>query len=63
MILDSQVHTELNGASLQPGSVVYMTAFVDLNELYIRKVEDYNDEYHNFLDKVNKFCLSGRGLK
>lgn len=43
-----------------PGSVVYMTGFVDLNEIYIRKLEDYNDEYHTFLDKVNEFCQSGK---
>jgi hypothetical protein len=37
-----------------------MTAFVDLNEMYIRKLEDYNDDYHNFLDEVDKYCLLGK---
>lgn len=60
LFLDSQVKTEFNGTFLQPGSVVYMTAFVNLNEMYIRKIEDNNDEFNNFLDKVNEFCLSGK---
>lgn len=42
-----------------PGNLVYMTGFVDFDEVYIRKLEDYNDNYHTFLDKVNAFCLSG----
>lgn len=37
-----------------------MTSFDSLEELYIRKLEDYNDEFHVFLDKVNEFCLSGK---
>lgn len=37
-----------------------MTAFVDLNEMYIKKLEDYNDNYHNFLDKVAEYCSSGK---
>lgn len=53
---------EYNGVSIQPGTVVYMTACVDLNEIYIRKLEDYNDEYHNFVEKVNEFCLSSKEL-
>jgi len=60
-ILDPQIQflSKNNDISVQPGSVVYMTAFVGLNEMYVRKLEDYNDEYHQFLDKVHDFCLSG----
>lgn len=50
---------EHNESSLSPGSIVYMTGFVDFNEIYIRKIEDYNDEFEHFLDKINSFCLSG----
>lgn len=46
--------------SLHPGTIVYMTAFINVNEIYIRKLEDYNDKYHDFLEKVNAFCLSGK---
>lgn len=45
---------------MHPGDIVYMTAFVDLKEIYIRKVEDYNDEFDNFLEKVNEFYSSGK---
>lgn len=45
---------------MKPGSVVYLTAFVNMDEMYIRKIEDYNDEFQNILDKVNEFCLSGK---
>lgn len=51
--------TEYDEIPLPPGSAVYMTSFVDLNEIYIRKIEDHNDEFENFLDKINSFCLSG----
>lgn len=45
---------------MKPGSVVYLTAFVSMDEMYIRKWEDYNDEFHNLLDKINEFCSSGK---
>lgn len=58
--LDSNIQSlqECN-VSLQPGDVVYMTAFVDLNEMYVRKLENHNDEFDKFLDMVNEFCSSG----
>lgn len=46
--------------TLLPGSVVYMSGFVSINEMYVRKVEDHNDEFDEFLDMVNEFCLSGK---
>lgn len=36
-----------------------MTGFIDLNEIYIRKVEDHNDEFEAMLEMVNSFCQSG----
>lgn len=45
---------------MKPGSIVYLTAFIDLNEMYIRKLEDYDDEFHNLLEKVNEFCSTGK---
>lgn len=47
-------------SSLLPGSAVYITAFVSLDEIYIRKLEDHNDDFDNFLEMVNKFCSSGK---
>lgn len=45
--------------SLMPGSAVYMTGFVDLTEIYVRKLEDHNDEFETLLEMVNTFCQSG----
>jgi len=45
---------------VKPGSVVYLTAFINMNEMYIRKLEDYDDEFHNLLEKVNEFCSTGK---
>ncbi|XP_060870995.1 uncharacterized protein LOC132945306 isoform X4 [Metopolophium dirhodum] len=53
---------ECNVTTLKPGSIVYLTAFVNMDEMYIRKLEDYNDEFHNLLDKVNEFCLSAKPI-
>ncbi|XP_015365660.1 PREDICTED: uncharacterized protein LOC107162970 [Diuraphis noxia] len=53
---------ECNVTTLKPGSVVYLTAFVNMDEMYIRKIEDYNDEFQNLLDKVNEFCLSAKPI-
>ncbi|XP_022162071.1 uncharacterized protein LOC111027893 isoform X3 [Myzus persicae] len=53
---------ECNVITLKPGSVVYLTAFVSMDEMYIRKWEDYNDEFHNLLDKINEFCSSAEPI-
>jgi len=45
---------------LSSGSIVYMTGVVDLKEIYIRRLEDHDDDHENFLDMVNEFCLSGK---
>jgi len=50
-------------SSLLPGSAVYITGFVSLDEIYIRKLEDHNDDFDNLLEMVNKFCSSGTNIK
>jgi len=45
---------------LPSGSIVYMTGVVDLKEIYIRKLEDHDDDHEHFLDMVNEFCASGK---
>jgi hypothetical protein len=42
------------------GSLVFMTGFVSLNEIYIRRSEDYNDEFDKFINTVNNLCSSGK---
>ncbi|XP_050056969.1 uncharacterized protein LOC114132611 isoform X5 [Aphis gossypii] len=49
--------------TVKPGSVVYLTAFINMNEMYIRKLEDYDDEFHNLLEKVNEFCSAAKPIK
>lgn len=46
--------------SLPSGSLVYMTGVVDLKEIYIRKLEDHDDNHEHFLDMINEFCASGK---
>lgn len=58
--LGSKIMPEHIGNALLPRSIVYMTSFASLNEIYIRKLEDYNDEFETFLNMVNAFCLSGK---
>ncbi|KAL4112570.1 hypothetical protein QTP88_016325 [Uroleucon formosanum] len=53
---------DCNVTTLKPGSEVYLTAFVNMDKMYIRKLEDYNDEFLNLLDKVNEFCLSAKPI-
>lgn len=58
--LDFSVMPECIENSLLPGSAVYMTGFVGLNEIYVRKLEDHNDEFEKFLEVVNEHCSSGK---
>lgn len=46
-------------SSLQPGTTVYMTAFIDFDEIYIRKIDDYDDQFEEFIYQVNVHCLTG----
>lgn len=41
------------------GSLVFMTGFVSLNEIYIKHSEDYDDEFDKFIETVHNFCSSG----
>lgn len=59
LILDQSL-LECIVPTVKPGSVVYLTAFINMNEMYIRKLEDYDDEFHNLLEKVNEFCSAGK---
>lgn len=47
-------------SGLQPGDGVYITAFYDLNEIYIRKLDDHTSELDEFLDEVHKYCSLGK---
>lgn len=51
--------TGLSETSLLPGCAVYMCGYESLNVIYVRKLEDHNDEFDALLDAVHNFCLSG----
>lgn len=51
--------SEYKENAILPGSIVYMTGFVGLNEIYVRRVEDYNEKFEQLLNIVNEHCSSG----
>lgn len=46
-------------SKLKIGDTVFITTFVDVHNIFVRKVEDDTDEFSNFIEKVNSFCSSG----
>lgn len=60
LCLDSQVMANQIVNSLLPGCTVYMTGFCCLEEMFVRKLEDHNNEFEHFLDQVKDFCSSGK---
>ncbi|XP_022162076.1 uncharacterized protein LOC111027893 isoform X7 [Myzus persicae] len=59
---DSLAMSEQLECFLPSGSIVYMTGVVDLKEIYIRKLEDHDDNHEQFLDMVNEFCSSAEPI-
>lgn len=45
-------------SQLKSGDIVYITAYIDLCNIYVRKVND-NDDFKNLNKIVNDFCCSG----
>lgn len=41
------------------GDNVYITAYVDPHCIYIRKIDDNNDEFQKLIERVNSFCSLG----
>lgn len=48
-----------NVPKLKNGDSVYITTFLDVHHIYVRKVEDENDKFSNFIENVNLHCSSG----
>jgi len=44
---------------LKKGDSVYITTFINVHNCFVRKVEDDNDEFTNFIENVNLYCLAG----
>lgn len=53
------VHVYENLPKLKNGDLVYITTFIDVHHIFVRKVEDENDEFYNFIEKVNSYCSAG----
>lgn len=43
---------------LKNGDIVYITAYVDLFNMFVRKIDDNNAEFQELIEKVNTFCSS-----
>lgn len=59
-----EIHNEIfNNAACLPklknGDSVYITAFVDVHNVFVQKVDDNTDEFCNFIKKVDLFCSAG----
>lgn len=44
---------------LKNGDIVYITAYVDLYNIFVRKIDDNNSEFQELIKKVNDYCISG----
>lgn len=42
------------------GDSVYITIFYDVHHIFVRKIEEYEDEiFENFIAKVDSYCSAG----
>lgn len=44
---------------LKNGDIVCITTYVDLFNIFVRKIDDDNAEFHELLEKVNTYCSLG----
>lgn len=56
-IQDNQICNKAN--KLKNGDTVYITSYIDIYNIFIRKVEDNNDVFNKFIETVNSYCSSG----
>lgn len=47
---------------LKNGDIVYITAYVDLFNIFVRKIDDNNAEFQELIEKVNTYCSSSKYL-
>lgn len=46
---------------LKNGDSVYITMFIDVHHIFVRKVEDEDEHFQNFIANVDSYCSSGDG--
>lgn len=62
IILDNHLNKEYNDnkvVRLKNGDSVYITMFIDVHHIFVRKVEDEDESFQNFIANVNSYCSSG----
>lgn len=45
---------------LKNGDILYITAYVDAHCIYVRKVDDNNEEFQKLIERVNTYCSLGK---
>lgn len=58
-ISKKEVHSDNNSSKLLKGDLVYITTFIDVHHIFVRKVDDEYDDFFNFIEKVNLYCSAG----
>lgn len=59
MNIQNKIQIYENLSKLKNGDLVFITTFVDVHHIFVRKVEDENEEFSNFINNVNSYCSAG----
>lgn len=46
-------------SKLKNGDLVFIELFIDVHNIFVRKVEDKTDEFLNFIEYVHSYCSAG----
>jgi len=58
VIEDHKIDNKIN--ILKNGDIVIITSYVDINNIFVRKIEDNNDDFRQFLLSINNYCCLGQ---
>lgn len=50
---------DIDSSKLKKGDLIFITAFIDVHHIYVRKVEDDTEEFSNFNENLNLYCSAG----
>lgn len=53
------IHSDNNSSKLKNGDLIYMTTFIDVHHIFVRKVKDETDDFFDFIESVNLYCSAG----
>lgn len=57
--IQEKIHGNKNVPTLKNGDLVYITTFIDVHKIFVRKVDDETEEFSNFIERVNLYCSAG----